>query len=87
MDKNQPTTAQLSEKFMIDFIGIRDNISAQIENLSACPTGATDGVIEKLDFLSDEIKKLSKFLHDGTMFLPSYSVKVRVSIPWILIVQ
>jgi hypothetical protein len=59
---------------MIKFNKKKEELGNKINELTP---DLKDGVNEKLTSISGEIQKLSKELHDGVMYLPSYSVKIR----------
>lgn len=63
---------QLSEEFTTEFNKKKGELTDQINSL----TSKESSVAERLTTYSSEIQKLSKLLHDASMYLPSYSVKV-----------
>jgi len=64
----------LAEDYTSQFALTKVDIQKQIDELGDTSNAE---VISKLNLISEDIHKLSKTLQDSTLFLPSYSVKVR----------
>jgi predicted PurR-regulated permease PerM len=71
-----PTQAQLAEQFMARFSKSRVELTSRIEELAKSTSEDVGMLNEKLTSVADEIKSISKTLHDAALFLPSYSIKV-----------
>ncbi|OXA42713.1 Tubulin-specific chaperone C [Folsomia candida] len=65
--------SKLSEEFMAIFNKQKNELSVSIDSLSTDSTNAN----EKLTEILNGIQNLNKILHDASMFLPSYSIKMR----------
>jgi len=69
--------SQRADEFVSSFGKARTLIMKRIENLKPGDEKLKD-VNSKLTVLSNDIQEMSSSLHDATLFLPSYSIKVRI---------
>lgn len=68
---------QRADEFVNSFGKARALILKRIENLSELDEKSVD-INSKLTVLSNDIQEMSTSLHDATLFLPAYSIKVRL---------
>lgn len=65
--------AKLVEAFMTSFNNKKEVLCTSIEALTLA-----DNMNTKLTDIQNQIQNLNKLLHDASLFLPSYSVKVGI---------
>ncbi len=70
-----------ADEFSENFSRAKKMIAKRIEDLNTGPLSAGD-LSSKITLISNDIQQMSSSLHDATLFLPSYSIKVlRHSLP------
>ena len=67
-----------ADEFSNNFSKAKKLIVKRIDDLSLAPDSAGD-LNSKLTLISNDIQQMSSSLHDATLFLPSYTIKVNIS--------
>jgi len=73
---SKPKASQRADEFVTNFGRARALILRRIENLKPGDENMQD-VNSKLTVLSNDIQEMSLSLHDATLFLPAFSIKMR----------